>query len=197
MADPPRRRKRVYGLRRAADGSAFEKCDFCGVSYAIALADMHECKAKTEHKRLKAENQNRNPKILIVEDQPRSPFCCFMESFRKTNNSDYLVEDRKGFETWKNMTPEERSPFVLLSATVNLAYEKVLLKEEEEMEVDDEADSLGVENFDLDRGFYNGWDIIEFEGFDSSECSDIFGDDLKGKFCEVCDGRRRLGYDLT
>ncbi|XP_042504296.1 uncharacterized protein LOC122081302 isoform X2 [Macadamia integrifolia] len=173
MADPLRSRKRVYGLRRASDGSAFEKCDFCGVSFAIALADMHECKAKTEHKRLKAANQNRNPRILIVEDQPRSPFCCFMESFRKTHNFNYLEEDRKGFETWKNMTPEERSPFVLLSKMVDLKYDEVLLKEVDELEfqADDEADSLGFENFDLDHGFSNGWDSINSEGFDSSEWS--------------------------
>ncbi|XP_042504300.1 uncharacterized protein LOC122081302 isoform X6 [Macadamia integrifolia] len=122
MADPLRSRKRVYGLRRASDGSAFEK----------------------------------------------------WESFRKTHNFNYLEEDRKGFETWKNMTPEERSPFVLLSKMVDLKYDEVLLKEVDELEfqADDEADSLGFENFDLkDHGFSNGWDSINSEGFDSSEWS--------------------------
>ncbi|XP_042482900.1 high mobility group B protein 7-like isoform X8 [Macadamia integrifolia] len=164
MANPPAKRKRVHALRRAPDGSAFEKCNFCGVSVAIALADMHDCKSKAEHKRFKAAKQNQNPKVLNVGDQSRSPFCFFMESFRKTHElEDWLAVDRKGFETWKNMTTEERSPFVLQSEKVNSAYEKVLLKEVEELE---------------DHGFYKDWDSsgsgqssfsIRSEGFDSSE----------------------------
>ncbi|XP_042482894.1 high mobility group B protein 7-like isoform X3 [Macadamia integrifolia] len=181
MANPPAKRKRVHALRRAPDGSAFEKCNFCGVSVAIALADMHDCKSKAEHKRFKAAKQNQNPKVLNVGDQSRSPFCFFMESFRKTHElEDWLAVDRKGFETWKNMTTEERSPFVLQSEKVNSAYEKVLLKEVEELElqVDDESDSLNDEKFDLDHGFYKDWDSsgsgqssfsIRSEGFDSSE----------------------------
>ncbi|KAJ4970755.1 hypothetical protein NE237_003854 [Protea cynaroides] len=169
MANLQKNRKRVRALYRAPDGSAFEKCDFCGVSVAIALADMHDCKGKSEHKRLKAMNRNQNPKVLILGDQPRSPFCFFMESFRKTHESeDWLVVDRKGFETWKNMTTEERSPFVLQSERVNSAYDEVLRKEVEELE---------------GRGFYKDCDNsvtdinssdISSKGFDSSGWDDIY-----------------------
>lgn len=53
MASAPRVNKRVFPIRRAPDGSAFHKCGACGVSIAIALADMHYCESKMEVKRFK------------------------------------------------------------------------------------------------------------------------------------------------
>ncbi|KAJ4979692.1 hypothetical protein NE237_010472 [Protea cynaroides] len=78
MADPHINRKRDHALRLDPDGSALEKFSFCGVSVAISLANMHDCKAKPENKRLKGANRNQNPEILIVEGKPRSPFGLFM-----------------------------------------------------------------------------------------------------------------------
>lgn len=59
--------------------------DSCGVSVAIALFDMHECGLKRGAKRSKVEiegeegfNTLKEIEGLSVEEQPRSPFCCFM-----------------------------------------------------------------------------------------------------------------------
>ncbi|KAL2558402.1 uncharacterized protein Fot_03141 [Forsythia ovata] len=53
--------------------------------------------------------------------------------------------DRKGVETWKKMSKEERKPFVLQAEKINSAYVKLLLEEENEIEwVDDEADSAEI-----------------------------------------------------
>ncbi|KAF6143122.1 hypothetical protein GIB67_041190 [Kingdonia uniflora] len=184
-------RKRVFAiLRRAPDGSAFQKCDSCKVSIALALFDMHVCNPKTSvknnHKRLKR-GESGNPTSIVKQqqegsfvDQPRSPFCFFMEYFKKTQSCEGLIDvDRKGFETWKCMSPKERHQFVLQAESVNSSYNKALLKEiDEKSEVSDEADSAMVGKLDLD---YNDYDDSEdsdsfhilctkrFESFDSYE----------------------------
>ncbi|RZC54541.1 hypothetical protein C5167_013408 [Papaver somniferum] len=150
MANLLRNRKRVFPLCRAPDGSAFQKCDLCGVSVAIAIYDMHECKLKQgtkggkkrnkkcesftkdedQRKTVKCEDDGTNQTIddggKGFSDQPRSAFCFFMESLQKGN---FLDVDGKGFEKWKCMSVEERSPFVLEAEKVNSAHENILLKE--------------------------------------------------------------------
>ncbi|KAL2896523.1 High mobility group B protein 7 [Bienertia sinuspersici] len=102
-------RKRVRAFnntpRRAPDGSAFIKCDECGVSVAVALMDMHDCKVKKDVKKFKG----RDLKPLIPEnvsddEQPRSPFMFFMESYSKSCEGKTLVEiNREACEIWKKM----------------------------------------------------------------------------------------------
>ncbi|MCL7040985.1 hypothetical protein MKW94_024252 [Papaver nudicaule] len=164
MANLVRNRKRVFPLRRAPDGSAFLKCDLCGVSVAIAIYDMHECKklkqarkggkqrcesfsGDDQRKALKCEDGSNNGEKSF-SDQPRSAFCFFMESLQKGN---FIHVDRNGFEKWKCMSDKERSPFVLEAEKVNSAYENILLKEVQiEPLMDDEADSAKVNKFDWD-----------------------------------------------
>ncbi|KAI9110679.1 hypothetical protein K1719_018117 [Acacia pycnantha] len=188
MATMNRNRKRVCAFHRAPDGSAFEKCEICGKSVAIALADMHECERKMGVKRFRGTDVNRHVTIISsdsedvnqhvtnkssedvnqhvtnkisedlnqhvtnksFEDQPRSPFCLFMESFVKTSNGGTMIEiNTKGFETWKNMSKEERQPFVLQAEKLESAYQKTLDKEVNDMiQVDDEADSAMVGKID-------------------------------------------------
>ncbi|KAI3751232.1 hypothetical protein L2E82_22280 [Cichorium intybus] len=161
MAYQSRTRKRVNALRRAPDGSAFQTCENCGVSIAIVLVDMHECRFKKDVKRLKGEKREQ----LIWEDveqrfqdQPRSEFRFFMESFVKKCDSKNLVEiERKGFETWKNMSSQEKLPYKLEAKKVNDAYFQKLIKESEDhmsSYVDEEADSAEVGKFDTMDGSY-------------------------------------------
>ncbi|KAF3535276.1 hypothetical protein F2Q69_00018430 [Brassica cretica] len=73
-------RKRVQAVRRAADGSAFDKCEECGVMIAIALFDMHECGEKRrEPKMFKCVSSDSKP-IGSFGDEPRSPFVFFLYS---------------------------------------------------------------------------------------------------------------------
>uniref|UniRef100_M1CU57 DNA binding protein n=1 Tax=Solanum tuberosum TaxID=4113 RepID=M1CU57_SOLTU len=103
-----RTRKRDFGIQihRGPDGSAFQKCETCGISVAIALADMHECEPRKDVKKLKCQPRSRNivkEKRLI--HQPRSAFRIFMEDFVKKNiDGNEFEVDNRGFETWKNMT---------------------------------------------------------------------------------------------
>ncbi|KAL5709859.1 hypothetical protein ACHQM5_020495 [Ranunculus cassubicifolius] len=136
-----RNRKRIIGLRRAPDGSAFQKCDSCGVSVAIALYDMHDCKHQQKIKRFRGVNRkaklefdsSQESEVLnhnTQQDQPRSAFCLFMESFREDHkNEDHFDVDQRGFHTWKNMSTKEREKFVTRAERVNRAYEKALLRE--------------------------------------------------------------------
>ncbi|XP_058182993.1 high mobility group B protein 7 isoform X2 [Rhododendron vialii] len=134
MANQPRTRRRVHAIRRASDGSAFQKCNLCGVSVAVALADMHDCESKKNAKRFKGECMNRNNVKQRFQDQPRSPFRLFMESFLKSCKARHRIEvDRKGFETWRNMSKKERLPYVLRAEKVNSVYTKGLLQEVEDM----------------------------------------------------------------
>ncbi|KAK9159251.1 hypothetical protein Scep_005825 [Stephania cephalantha] len=155
----PRSRKRVFAHRRGPDGSAFERCDYCGVSVAIALLDMHECKPivldRDESDLERPVKRSKGDASLTVkhcfEDQPRSAFCIFMEGFRKSyKEEEWMEADRVGFATWKSLSDQEKDPYVLRAKLVNLAYEAVVLQESVEAQkfkVDDEADSGTVENF--------------------------------------------------
>ncbi|KAI3458442.1 hypothetical protein Pfo_015105 [Paulownia fortunei] len=170
MVYQSRARKRVHAIRRGPDGSAFQKCESCGLSVPIALDDMHECKIKINvRKKLKSQFENGNVKEQRIQDQPRSAFRFFMEEFIKTCKDGNEVEiDKKGFETWKTMSKEERLPFLLQADKVNSAYVKLLHKEESEMQwVDDEADSAEVGKYDEN---YEDYDM-----YCDSESSDGFG----------------------
>ncbi|KAJ4845480.1 hypothetical protein Tsubulata_039071 [Turnera subulata] len=177
MGNPPRTRKRVHAIRRAPDGSAFQKCGDCGVLVAIALADMHGCgsEAARDVKRFKGVNGNKltiNKQSLC--DQPRSPFRVFMDDFVKTCKNMELIDiERKGFETWRNMSNEEREPFVIQSNKVNSAYNKFLIQEIDDMpQVEDEADSAMVGKFDTfyeDYGYNDSDNLDDYSGYDDSD----------------------------
>ncbi|KMT18895.1 hypothetical protein BVRB_2g029960 [Beta vulgaris subsp. vulgaris] len=145
MANPPRTRKRVRVPRRAPDGSAFAKCDGCGISVAVALMDMHECNVKKDVKKFKGVdskpsiNENNN-----ISEQPRSPFMFFMETYSETCKDRALIEiNRETVEKWKKMTSEEKLPYVIKARKVDEAYSRVLHQEEIKLsqEGDDEAES--------------------------------------------------------
>ncbi|KAF5790433.1 putative chromatin remodeling & transcriptional activation HMG family [Helianthus annuus] len=169
MAYQSRTRKRVNALRRAPDGSAFQTCGSCGVSIAIALADMHECESKRDVKKPKVEFQIEVEQRF--QNEPRSEFRFFMESFVKNCDAKSYIEiDRKGFETWKNMSSEERLPYVVQAKLVNNAYYEKLLKESEDQMsscVDEEVNSAEVGKIDKNDRFYN----------DDSYDSDSYGSD--------------------
>ncbi|PIN20484.1 HMG box-containing protein [Handroanthus impetiginosus] len=182
MAYQSRARKRVHAIRRGPDGSAFQKCESCGQTVAIALFDMHECGfKKNKKKKLKTQCGNRNVERQGIQDQPRSAFHLFMDEFVKTCTDGNEIEiDKKGCEKWKNMSREERQPFVLQADKLNSAYVKLLLEEENEIQrVDDEADSAEVgkldENYeDYEMCFYDSESSGGF-GLFLSETYDTFG----------------------
>lgn len=117
---------------------------------AVALADMHECESKKNAKRFRGECMNRNNVKQGFQDQPRSPFRLFMEIFLKSCKARNRIEvDRKGFETWRNMSKKGRLPYVLQAEKVNSVYTRGLLQEVEDMVwADDEADSAEVGKYD-------------------------------------------------
>lgn len=174
MANPPITRKRVHaiasGFRRGPDGSAFEKCHGCGVSVAIALADMHDCGLNRDVKRFKGQRGVQNLRKQTCLGEPRSPFRLFMENFRKASKTGNPIHvDRIGFEAWKKMSMEERKPYIIQAEKVNSEHLKILLKEEHDrVEVDDEADSAMVGKFDKFYGFYeDSEDSDSFQSFRS------------------------------
>ncbi|XP_038719899.1 high mobility group B protein 7 isoform X2 [Tripterygium wilfordii] len=146
----PRPRKRVRAIRRAPDGSAFQPCDGCGISVAVALADMHECETeKEEVKRFKGVCAKQNVIDQSCNDQPRSAFRLFMESFVNicSKHGKFIDIDQCGFESWKNMSEEERQPYVYEAEVVNEANTKALRLEEIAYMIkgnSTDADSLGV-----------------------------------------------------
>ncbi|KAK9699961.1 hypothetical protein RND81_08G207100 [Saponaria officinalis] len=165
MANQPRSRKRVRALCRAPDGSAFQKCDECGVSVAVALMDMHECNMKMKNvKRLKENiNVDNVVKKKVLIEEPRSPFIFFMESYGKICETRDLVEiNNEAFQKWKNMSQKEQWPYILQAQKVEKAYVKALHQEINEMsqEEDDEADSATVGKF-----------VQHYEDYDNSDCS--------------------------
>ncbi|KDP21677.1 hypothetical protein JCGZ_03348 [Jatropha curcas] len=119
---------------------------------------MHECEAESKQivKRFKGLNKKQKVVKESYSDQPRSPFRIFMEDFMKSCNNGKLINiDRKGFETWKKMSKEERQPYIIKAKEVNSAYVETLLQEiDDPLEVDEEADSATVEKFDLFSGDY-------------------------------------------
>ncbi|XP_050210782.1 uncharacterized protein LOC126661066 isoform X1 [Mercurialis annua] len=183
MGNPVRTRKRVYAdtIRRGNDGSAFQKCDECGVLVVIALADMHACQGDQTNlkivKRFKGVNGNQKIVGENYRDQPRSGFSIFMEEFRSTCKKGKQIEiDRNGFETWRKMSNKERKPYAIKAEEVNSAYVERLFQEiDYSSEVDDdEADSAIVGKFDPDclslhfrydtfREFesLNTWDMLQ------------------------------------
>ncbi|KAG2730598.1 hypothetical protein I3843_01G296000 [Carya illinoinensis] len=183
MANPPRNRKRVRAVRRAPDGSAFRKCNSCGVSVAIALADLHECETKkVVVQRFRGVSERPNVVKPTFGDQPRSAFRVFMESFVKTCKTiNVITIDQNGLDTWKNMSKEERKPYIIEAERVNHSYGKALLEEvdnlqedlndiKDMLQVNDEADSAMVGKFDQ---FYEGYEDYEnsnsFDSFQSVE----------------------------
>ncbi|MCD7455390.1 hypothetical protein HAX54_028039 [Datura stramonium] len=164
MVYQARTRKRVFGIQihRGPDGSAFQKCETCGISVAIALADMHECEPRKDVKKFKCQPRSTSlVKELRLIDQPRSAFRVFMEDFVKKNihGNDFEV-DKKGFETWKNMKLEEKFLYFMKAETINLAHKQHLLREENDMpwRADDEADSADVGKYDENYEDYDCYD---------------------------------------
>ncbi|KAK5770070.1 high mobility group B protein 7-like isoform X1 [Gossypium arboreum] len=185
MANHPRTRKRVHATipRRSPNGSAFQKCDICGDMVAIALVDMHECgPKKKELKKFKGISGTQNAVKPMACLQPRSAFNIFWESFMEVNKNGNLVDvDRKAFETWKNMSEEERKPYVTQAGKLNSAYMKDMTEAEKNIiKVDDEADSATVGKFDQfyeDYGYYETSDDDDepyhfggFKSLNTTEC---------------------------
>ncbi|XP_010491068.1 PREDICTED: high mobility group B protein 7-like isoform X2 [Camelina sativa] len=169
MAIRPRARKRVQAVRRAADGSAFEKCEECGVMIAIALLDMHECccgEKRKEVKRFKyiasGKVDNISKPVESFEDEPRSP-----EDFRGKYNGNLVDASRICFDVWKTMLPEEQKPFNARAMEVDLAHSRKLNQEAKTIyKADDEADSKNVGRYDK---FYESYVHHEEEEYDSSD----------------------------
>ncbi|CAG7911948.1 unnamed protein product [Brassica rapa] len=158
MAIRPRTRKRVEAVRRAADGSAFEKCEECGVMIAIALFDMHECggEKRREVKRFKCVSSVKIDDDISkpsFEDEPRSPFVFFLEDFRKSYDGNMVEASRICFTVWKNMSGEDQRPFIARAVKVDLAHNRKLKEEVQSVmhKIDDEADSKAVGKFDKDH----------------------------------------------
>ncbi|KAG9455219.1 hypothetical protein H6P81_008123 [Aristolochia fimbriata] len=191
MACRPGSRKRIYPIHRAPDGSAFQKCGSCGTNVIYVLFDMHdgECRRKKEssggNKRLKSSDQNAMPKSSeenssiessIISSQPRSPFRFFMEDFRRSYaDSDWIQIDREGFQKWKNMSKEERQPYVVMADEVNSSYDRGLLDSVEEVVG---TDSETVKNYYPDNeheGFMDDSDC--YLNFDTSGMTDTSGFD--------------------
>ncbi|XP_021904190.1 high mobility group B protein 7 [Carica papaya] len=177
MVIPPRTRKRVHAVPRGPDGSAFEKCDRCGVMVPIALADMHDCEGKKMKEVKRFKGISGKPKAIeqsSYSEQPRSPFRFFVEKFMESCKlADSINIDIEAFETWKNMSEEERLPYVLQSKKVSSAYEKALIEEVKDMfKVDDEADSVMVGK--LDKHFQMIESYGDYEDFDSTDSNGIY-----------------------
>ncbi|RVW42338.1 hypothetical protein CK203_070928 [Vitis vinifera] len=155
---PARARLSEAAERRGCDGESADNSEEgprhchhgCGVSVAIALADMHDCGLNRDVKRFKGQRGVQNLRKQTCLGEPRSPFRLFMENFRKASKTGNPIHvDRIGFEAWKKMSMEERKPYIIQAEKVNSEHLKILLKEEHDrVEVDDEADSAMVGKFD-------------------------------------------------
>ncbi|VFQ77497.1 unnamed protein product [Cuscuta campestris] len=136
------------------------KSESCGLSVAISLADMHECgatrvlikKPRTQLRSATGEEYRveTSEDFARFQDQPRSAFRLFMEEFAKTcPDGDEIDVDRRGFETWRNMSKMERQPYELRAEKIYSAYLKGLIEEENNMpKVNDEAESVEVKNYE-------------------------------------------------
>ncbi|CAN8257108.1 unnamed protein product [Cochlearia groenlandica] len=172
MAIRPRTRKRIQAVRRASDGSAFEKCEECGVTIAIALFDMHECgEKKIQVKRFKYINSgkidNNTKSIGSFEDEPRSPFIFFLEDFKENYDVSYVEASGICFNVWKKMSQEEQKPFRDLAMEIDFAH-NIRLNEEAKLiyKVNDEADSKDVAKLDKSCNMIHQ---EEEEDYDSSD----------------------------
>ncbi|CAH8324454.1 unnamed protein product [Eruca vesicaria subsp. sativa] len=171
-------RKRVQAVRRAADGSAFDKCEECGVMIAIALFDMHECGEKRrEVKRFKPISSDRidSKPVGSFEDEPRSPFVFFLEDFRKSCDGDMVDASRICFTVWKNMSREDQKPFIARAEVVDLAHNRLLKEEAQSIyKADDEADSKAAAKFDK---LCEGYDHEEDDYYSSDHFEHEFWED--------------------
>ncbi|KAJ0233766.1 hypothetical protein HA466_0277950 [Hirschfeldia incana] len=160
-------RKRVQAVRRAADGSAFDKCEECGATIAIALFNMHECgeKRSRDVKKFKGIDTISGP-TLSFEDEPRSPFVFFLEDLRKSYKGKMVDASRICFTVWKNLSTEDQKPFVARAEEVDLAHNRRLQEEARSIyKADDEADSKPAAKFDKLCECYDH----EEEDYDSSD----------------------------
>ncbi|XP_068641699.1 uncharacterized protein [Aristolochia californica] len=133
-------RKRIYPIQRAPNGSAFQKCDFCGTNVIFVLFDMHdsECRGKQEREDFK----------------------------RSWKDNDWIQTDREGFQKWKNMSKEERQPYISKADEVNSAYEIGMLDSVEEV---DGTDSETVQNYyleDEEVGMHDSDCYLNFDSYD-------------------------------
>ncbi|GJY26698.1 high mobility group B protein 7 [Tanacetum coccineum] len=149
MAYQTRSRKRVNALRRGPDGSAFQTCESCGVLVAVALVDMHECEC--EIKKVGVKKAKGEKVEMYIWDDKRESF------MQDCNSQNFFEMDREGFETWKNMSSEEKLLYKLKAKKVDDDHNEKLLKESEDQMysyVDEEADSAEVGKFDKNIGSY-------------------------------------------
>ncbi|KAL6126827.1 hypothetical protein ACLB2K_074872 [Fragaria x ananassa] len=135
MVNLRRTRKRVRAIPRAPDGSAFQNCNKCGVSVAVALAGIHECEPNKEVKRFKG--------VEFDVEEKQSFWDQLIERvFKDKKDGNWIAINREGFEVWKKMSEKERQPYVKEAERIDEAYQKALLKESNDgLKVDDEADS--------------------------------------------------------
>ncbi|CAA0834465.1 HMG-box (high mobility group) DNA-binding family protein [Striga hermonthica] len=190
MAYQPRARKRIRALCRGPDGSAFRRCESCGLSVPIALIDMHVCEIeKNARKKAKSSCVSEKVEEQRFEDQPRSAFRFFMEELMKTCKGESRFEiEKKGFVDWKTMSKEERLPFCLKADKVNSAYERLLQKEEDEIQlVDDGADSAEVGKYDED--------YVNHEFYSDSEGSDELQFSHSGTHWSFCSEDSFVGFE--
>ncbi|KAK7820895.1 hypothetical protein CFP56_038358 [Quercus suber] len=95
---------------------------------------MHECESKKELavKRFRGvcgrQSVVTESQSHTIGDQPR-------ENFLKTCKSRNLISiDQAGFDIWKNMSKEEREPYIIEAKRVNSSYMKALLGEVNNMQ---------------------------------------------------------------
>ncbi|XP_057523312.1 high mobility group B protein 3-like [Amaranthus tricolor] len=171
-------RKRVRAFRyappplRAPDGSAFMNCEKCGVSVAIALMDMHDCKRKKDVKKFKGNSKPSIPEKILISEQPRSPFMFFMESYSKSCKSgqNSIEVNREAVEKWKKMSTKERWPYILQAQKVDMVYMNILRQEEIQLsqDGDDEADSAKGTQYGSE--YSDDYDSEESEGWNNLRC---------------------------
>nr|GMD00537.1 CBL-interacting protein kinase 18-like [Ipomoea batatas] len=157
----------------------------CGLSVAIALADMHECgagrvvkKAKTQCGAKTRKEPSKNGDEMRFQGQPRSAFRLFMEEFvKKCKDGNAIDVDRGGFETWRCMSKKERQPYELQARKICSDYWQCLIMEENNMPlVDDEADSAEVGKYDKNYKDYMCSDDYD----DSGEFLNFYSDESEG-----------------
>ncbi|KAM1020338.1 hypothetical protein ACFX13_042323 [Malus domestica] len=170
MGNPRRTRKRVRAIRRAPDGSVFQKCNSCGASVPIALAGMHECEFNDNVKRFRGVSVDVKKQSIWDQLVIRAPCHFFLKELTKTSKAgNWVAINREGFEAWKNKSDKERQPYVAEAEKIDKACLKALLEEaNDKFKVDDEADSAAVGN--------NGKPGEFSEDYENSDGSHVFWD---------------------